>query len=753
MFCPKCSPLFAFLLIITLTVPTFQTSHGKEKGKETQKESHQNLKQNAKNILGQPRQKGIFIGERAKGTGEKEKGTVPTKSAEKRNDRTEKQKEPPFLGSPAKKLRIEMKKVITQKKERKTTEEEAARDGGNGKQKQEECQRIEEAAKAFESWAQAVPNPLTADDSEASVSSNSLGEEQMAVGPWPNPINELTDKFHQKAFYNTERSDAGASSSRALITNMNLEEAKSEKPSPRRIAEALRKAQVPTRLMPEWLSSENQKAAKKAQEANRANYPLIGSRWASPNTLDTFQMIPSPSVHRGTNDKKQQTNNQLDSQTLQFIKLIKTQKQRSPSSQSLSENFVVGTLPMDRDFSPMLNPTIGQSSLMRRRQHLGREEKQQNESGEASTANIGETTDELVVRAIATSIRAVGKPTRQLRFGFVASGNGPFPYALDADVKSIVKLISDRKTESALKAEHLMGQMKGMANERIDKILVQIGDESSEFQAKIRTKSQKQRELSVLFFFVRLWRELGTLLVLENLDINSTEFHEQILGCLNALRAEIWKEFASSCEAAKNGKAFQWVESLNRFDDAIELTNFGILLLFTPPIVQSVEMINRPTTQNEFFNRIGPQFIVQEGTDDNYLTELEDQMAWKQLKRMGGQGNAIEKLKENFDRFADQVKQCKASMAHVKNVPTKTMIMLGVMRRIRDELNSAEFEAITARQLATERTNGLAILDKSLAILNAKIEAFNKQLRNDLGEVDKMCRKLMGGDGSGQKSE
>ncbi|KAL3069267.1 hypothetical protein niasHT_034497 [Heterodera trifolii] len=471
MFGPKCSPLFAFLLIITLTVPTFQTSHGKEKGKETQKESHQNLKQNAKNILGQPRQKGIFIGERAKGTGEKEKVTVPTKSAEKRNERTEKQKEPPLVGSPAKKRRIEMKKVITQKRKQKTTEEEAASDGE--KEKQKECQRIEEVAKAYKSWAQAVPNPLTADDSEASVSSNSLGEEQMAVGPGPNPIKELTDKFHQKAFYNNERSDAGASSSRALITNMNLEEAKSEKPSPRKIAEALRKAQVPTALMPEWLSSKKQKAAKKAQEANRANYPLIGSRWASTNTFDTFQMIPSPSVHRGTNDKKQQTNNKLDSQTLQFIKLIKTQKEWSPLSQSPSENFVVGTLPMDRDFSPMLNPTIGQSSLIRRRQHPGREEKQQDQAGEALTANTGETTDELVVRAIATSIRAVGKPTRQLRFGFVASGNGPFPYALDADVKSIVKLISDRKMESALKAEHLMGQMKEMANERIDKILAQ----------------------------------------------------------------------------------------------------------------------------------------------------------------------------------------------------------------------------------------------------------------------------------------
>uniref|UniRef100_A0A914I240 Uncharacterized protein n=1 Tax=Globodera rostochiensis TaxID=31243 RepID=A0A914I240_GLORO len=350
--------------------------------------------------------------------------------------------------------------------------------------------------------------------------------------------------------------------------------------------------------------------------------------------------------------------------------------------------------------------------------------------------------EEIVVQTVAESIRALGKSPK-IRFGFVASNT--LPFALDIDMNGILELIKERKKDASFKAESVIYPLRLRKNERVNEILFEIMEESSElrgqmFQDLLQVNMQnKWRELNFLFTFARLYRKLRTVLEWTNVgELNwQLKIHEDLLVCLNTLSKEILKEIVVTCIDIKSNMALKWLANLYQLEGAIQLTNFGIWLLFSRHSLRFVGMEWRPTTQKGLIDKIDNQ-LIEEQMDDNYSAQAVS--AWTILKKMGD-SSVFEKFKAIFNSLANKVKQCKVAMEHSK-MPVKAMTMLGVMRQIRDELAKSDFDKITMPKLSEERANGLEIVKKSLALLNAKIELFIRQ-RKELWDVHEFCKKLM----------
>uniref|UniRef100_A0A183BSB1 Uncharacterized protein n=1 Tax=Globodera pallida TaxID=36090 RepID=A0A183BSB1_GLOPA len=267
--------------------------------------------------------------------------------------------------------------------------------------------------------------------------------------------------------------------------------------------------------------------------------------------------------------------------------------------------------------------------------------------------------EEIVVQTVAESIRALGKSPK-IRFGFVASDT--LPFALDIDVNGILKLINKRKKNVSYNAENVIYSLRMRKNERVNEILFEIVEESSELRGQMLqdllqvNMQNKWRELNFLFTFARLYRKLRIVLEWTNVGESNWQLkiHEDLLVCLNTLSKEIWKEIVVTCTDIKYNMALKWLENLYQLE----------------------------------------------------------------------------------------VKKCKMAMEHSK-MPVKAMTMLGVMRQIRDELAKSDFDKITMLKLSEERANGLEIVEKSLALLNAKIESFIIRQRKELWDVHEFCKKLM----------
>uniref|UniRef100_A0A183BW94 Sister chromatid cohesion protein n=1 Tax=Globodera pallida TaxID=36090 RepID=A0A183BW94_GLOPA len=561
------------------------------------------------------------------------------------------------------------------------------------------------------------------------------------------PIQQLADKIRQNALLSLPgRAGGSGSSLPPKIQNLDTD---SRKASTQKVYEALKKAhekqkgKMPIDFRPsggvqvdddrpihlqlddfilEWLNVNGEDANQGGEAVQEeADFKLIEqylrSRSDSPNSNEEHghRMIAVPmATNSGTSSNSNKAENKsaksVDKKTLQIFRELKMRRPsptRSPTANADSPSSranwatVSPQIPFE---SPLLynrnmannsessilkgsnsptnvtqNPNSPSNLLLRGSSATAAQKMKGIGPGDASSnlaTNIQRQRpiqiEEIIVQTVAESIRALGKSPK-IRFGFVASDT--LPFALDIDVNGILKLINKRKKNVSYNAENVIYSLKLRKNERVNQILFEIVEESSE------------------------------------------------------LRGQMLQDLL---------QALKWLENLYQLEGAIQLTNFGIWLLFSRHALQSVGMEWRPTTQKGLINKIDNQ-LIEEQMDDNYSAQAVS--AWTILKKMGDSA-VFEKFKAIFNSLVDKVKKCKMAMEHSK-MPVKAMTMLGVMRQIRDELAKSDFDKIMMPKLSEERANGLQIVEKSLALLNAKIKSFIIRQRKELWDVHEFCKKLM----------
>uniref|UniRef100_A0A914I235 Uncharacterized protein n=1 Tax=Globodera rostochiensis TaxID=31243 RepID=A0A914I235_GLORO len=356
--------------------------------------------------------------------------------------------------------------------------------------------------------------------------------------------------------------------------------------------------------------------------------------------------------------------------------------------------------------------------------------------------------EETIAAACATSIRAIGQ--NALIYGFLF--NKIYSNTLNANVEGLINVIIASKDNPKYTSNSVINKILESAdNSLIKEIMMEILAEDNEFGEKMKDNlkqnnllTDQQKDMHFLFTYVRLFRKFSNALKWGSLgdwtkisaDQPNNEQTIVFLQWLNRLNKGLEQNLITNVQHYSN--ATKWFEKLGRLENAIELTNFGILLILSPDTWEMFG-VERPTKVKGLFEKIGKQKIIKQFDANSDLSSIEQtaQKTWITLDKMGN-NVVLEKIKNIFIKMINPMKESNAVTLNIQNMPAKIILFDGILDQIYNELANSEFNQLYVPKLAEERANGLHFLEKCLEILNAEYESFEKGVQQELGDLAKL---------------
>uniref|UniRef100_A0A914I334 Uncharacterized protein n=1 Tax=Globodera rostochiensis TaxID=31243 RepID=A0A914I334_GLORO len=383
--------------------------------------------------------------------------------------------------------------------------------------------------------------------------------------------------------------------------------------------------------------------------------------------------------------------------------------------------------------------------------------------------------EEAIRKASAESVRVINlnAPTYGFLHTQILTKN------LKNKVENFISTIIEKHIGDESTANGVIKKLRDLNNRVIDEIIAEIEDETFRFDVNMKLDQISQDVLDMgqhrmhfLFTYVRLYQKLGNALQWDQLNnqISSAD-QQQLLNWLNTLVNKLLPTLKETDISQNFSFASEWFEKLGRLENAIELTNFGILLILSPDTWEMFG-VERPTKVKGLFEKIGKQKIIKQFDANSDLSSIEQtaQKTWITLDKIGNkvvlekiennvvlekiENNVVlEKIKNIFIKIINKMKGSNAVTLNIQNVPAKIILFLGILDQIYIELANSEFTQLYVPKLAEERANCMHFLEKCLEILRAKLKKYEEGVRNELADLSRLRKPMEGATKKRTKAE
>uniref|UniRef100_A0A183BT30 Secreted protein n=1 Tax=Globodera pallida TaxID=36090 RepID=A0A183BT30_GLOPA len=187
-----------------------------------------------------------------------------------------------------------------------------------------------------------------------------------------------------------------------------------------------------------------------------------------------------------------------------------------------------------------------------------------------------------------------------------------------------------------------------------------------------------------------------------NNQISSVD-HQKLLNWLNTLVNGLLPTLSEKAISHNFSFASEWFEKLGRLENAIELTNFGILLILAPDAWEMFG-VERPTKVKGLPEKIGRQKIFKQFDANCDLSSIEQiaQKTWITLDKMGN-NVVLEKIKNIFTKMIIQMKQSNAETLKILDAECDSFEK-GVQKELGDlaKLRKKHLECATKKRTKAE---------------------------------------------------